>query len=96
MSHFADWAKATARMTVTAIITSAVIIMMLTLAYSGSNQRQQEQNDQLAQVAKTLVETNQAIACELALPVGPNGRNPDDVKLCFSQYGLAPPSTLNR
>jgi hypothetical protein len=82
-------------MVVTAIITSAVIIVMLTLAYSGANARDEQRNDQLAIVAQTLVATNQAIACELALPVTDTGRDPELVKACFTQYGLQAPGTLN-
>jgi hypothetical protein len=95
MSSFRDWASATARMVVTAIVTTAFIIALLTAVYSGANQRQAENDAQLNQVATTLVSTNQAIACELALPVGAHGRDPDLVRACFIQYSLDPPTILN-
>lgn len=77
------------RMTTVAVITTVIILFGLTAVYGGQTR---EQN----QIAETLVHTNLAQACILALPVDPvTGREPSLVKLCFTQYGLEPPSTLN-
>lgn len=77
------------RMTVVAVITSVIIVTGLNVAYHG----QQVEQDRVAHV---LVDTNLAQACILALPSDPiTGRDPALVKLCFTQYGLQPPKTLN-
>lgn len=77
------------RMTVVAVITSAIIIVGLNFAYSSQTKEQER-------VAHVLVDTNLAQACILALPSDPvTGRDPGLVKLCFTQYGLQPPKTLN-
>lgn len=77
------------RMTVTALITTVIIIAGLQVVYGAQTREQQD-------VAETLVHSNLANACILALPVDPvNGRDPDSVQLCFTQYGLEPPILHN-
>lgn len=91
LEHF-GWRKhavAIMRMTVTALITATIIIAGLVVTDVGHTKEQQD-------IAETLVHTNQAQACILALPSDPTtGRDPQLVKLCFTQYGLEPPVTLN-
>lgn len=76
------------RITGAAVLTTTIILAGITIAFRGQTSQQQ-------QVADTLVRTNQAIACELALPVTDTGRDPALVSLCFTQYDLQPPLTQN-
>lgn len=77
------------RMTVTAVITSVIIITGILVVFGNQGERQ-------ADITETLLHTNLAQACILALPSDPvTGRDPTLVKQCFIQYGLEPPTTLN-
>lgn len=95
-----------AAMTLTAVITTIFIVFGLvallgntgadSLAVEQSINTNQEailklQADSL-QSSREARDANLAIACELALPVDPEtGRNQEDVRFCFTQYGFAPP-----
>lgn len=74
-----------ARQVGVAVVTSGVIILGLVIGFHGQTQEEvKRQEDTL--------HANLAIACEFALPVDlENGRDPDAVRLCFTQYGLTPP-----
>lgn len=69
-----------------AVLTSLIIIVGLVVGFHGQTQ------DEVARQEDT-IHANLAIACVLSLPVSiENGRDPDDVKLCFTQYQLQPPT----
>lgn len=77
-----------ARQLLVAVVTSAIVIGGLVLGFHGQSADQ-------AKLAEDTLHANLAQACVLALPVDlDTGRNPQDVKLCFTQYGLEPPSIV--
>lgn len=82
-----NW-KAYIRTLVVALITSAVVLGVLIIGFSGKNAREEQ----------VLVDTrnaNLAIACIFVLPVNTSGvgpaRDPQQVQACFTQYGLPAP-----
>lgn len=73
-----------ARQLAVAIVTALVIVGVLVFGFHGQTAaEQQRQLDTL--------HANLAQACVLSLPVDENGRDPEDVQRCFTQYGLAAP-----
>lgn len=69
-----------------AVLTSVVIVAGLVIGFHGQTE------SEVARQEDTL-HANLAIACVLALPVDlDTGRDPDSVKLCFTQYQLQPPT----
>jgi len=71
-----------------AVITTALILAGLTLAYGGANNARDK-------LATDTLNVNLATACVLSLPVEPEGRDPQLVQLCFTQYGIEPPILHN-
>ena len=59
-----------------------LIILLLLASYALGGPQQQAQ----------LVEYQKAVACELAVPIGPNGRDPHLVAKCFTDQGVQPPT----
>lgn len=80
------WQFVTAgRQLLVAVVTSVVILGGLIIGFSGQNA------EEVARQEATLNATL-ALACEFALPVDlDTGRDPDAVRLCFTQYNLEPP-----
>ena len=84
-STLKDHVVAIGRTMVAAMLTTVMILAGLGLVYG-------EQNRQRDQLAETTLYANLAQACVLSLPVDPEvGRPEEDVKLCFTQYGLQAP-----
>lgn len=82
----AENAVAIGRIAGAAIITTVIIIAGLGLVYG-------EQTRKEAELAEVTLYANLSQACVLALPVDPvTGRDPEDVKFCFTQYGLQAPA----
>lgn len=77
------------RMVATAIITTVLIIVGLTVGFRA----QTEAADKLA---RDTLSANLAQACVLTLPTDPvKGRDPNDVQQCFTQYGLEAPQIVH-
>ena len=95
-ARFKEFLISTGRMVTVAIITTAVILAGLTLAFGGSTRQQQEVAKRLAEFQVQTFKATLASACVLSLPVDPEtGRDPELVDLCFTQYDLEPPLTHN-
>lgn len=75
------------RQVAVAVVTAVVITVTLIVATRGQVNREREVQDQT-------LHANLAIACVLALPVRDDGRVPDRVKACFTQYNLPAPEGL--
>lgn len=82
-----EQAIAALRFVVLVFVSASLFTFVLIFASRGTTKQQQE-------VANTLLRTNLAQTCVLVLPVDPlKGRDPELVKLCFTQYNLQPPIT---
>jgi hypothetical protein len=91
-----EWVLSTARMLLVAIITSAVIIAGLSLANGPAATRRDAVAKELLKYQTQTYNATLATVCVLSLPTDPiKGRNPVDVRLCFTQYGLRPPALTN-
>ena len=73
---------------VRSMVTAVVVVVVLWLIFAGQANQEQEVQEQT-------LNANLATACVLALPSDPvSGRDPESVRLCFTQYGLKPPSVV--
>jgi hypothetical protein len=78
-----QWLVGFLRTTAVALVTSVVIILLLTVAFSGQSRQEQEAIDEIRR--GTL-----ANVCVLSLPVTDRGRDAGQVRDCLERYGLEP------
>lgn len=71
------------RMLAVAVVTSVVIIVLLSLAFSGQSRQEQQTVDEIRRAGLAQV-------CVLALPVDEDGRKQAQVDECLRRYGLVP------
>jgi hypothetical protein len=76
------------RQLVVAVVTAGIILAVLIIGFRGETNKERE-------LAEQTLYANLAQACVLALPVTERGRNENDVRQCFSQYNLQPPSLVH-
>ena len=70
---------------VAGLVIAVIITGVLIVGFAG-------QTNQERLLERQTLYANLAQACVLALPVDPDtGRDADDVKLCFTQYGIPAP-----
>lgn len=67
-----------------AVATAGIILAVLVIGFRGQTEHERE-------VLEQTLHANLAQACVLALPVSEMGRDANDVRECFAQYGLEPP-----
>jgi len=80
-----DQVIAGVRQLIVATFTAGIIITALIIGFAGQTAAE-------AKVREDTLHATLATACVLALPVDPDsGRDPDQVQLCFTQYGLEAP-----
>lgn len=83
VASWKQWLVGFLRTTAVALVTSLVIILLLSVAFSGQSRQEQEAIDEIRR--GTL-----ANVCVLALPVTDTGRNEQQVTDCLERYGLRP------
>jgi hypothetical protein len=76
------------RQLIVSTFTAGLILAVLVVGFNGQTQAQRK-------VQADTLNASLATGCELALPVSSSGRDPDLVRMCFTQYGLVPPVTQN-
>ena len=69
---------------VAGLVIAAIITGVLIVGFAG-------QTSQERLLERQTLYANLAQACVLALPVTIEGRNPDDVQRCFTQYDIEAP-----
>ena len=69
---------------VAGLVIAAIITGVLIVGFAG-------QTSQERLLERQTLYANLAQACVLSLPVDDQGRNPDDVQQCFTQYGIEAP-----
>lgn len=81
-------AASIAKIVIAAVITTVIIVGGIQVIFGAQAQREED-------LAEQLVRSNLANACLLQLPSDPDtGRDPADVKFCYTQYDLEPPKTV--
>lgn len=102
---FKEFLAASGRQLLVAVITSAVIVAALFLAFRGASQEERNLQAELVELQRELVETerlltvsqdqardaNLAMGCLLQLPVREDGRNTQRADWCYQQYDLPVP-----